>query len=258
MVECLRSSQGTRAVSANRWLGCYEPRPSARLRLFCFPFAGGSASAYRGWSVGLPHDVEVCPIQLPGREDRFTEPAYRRIAELVPVLVDVLTPLLDVPFAFYGHSMGSLIAFELAHELRARGRPGPFALFPAAHQAPSIPHEEVVSELPEAELLAHVERMDNTAPLLEHPELLRLILPTLRRDFALCDTYVFVARAKLTSRIIAFGGQGDGVTHAALEAWAEQTEGPFEIEMLPGGHFFLTSSRSQLLAILSRALARFA
>src|SRR3974390_513497 len=94
-----------RAMGANRWLYYREARNSARLRLFCFPFAGGSASAYRGWSLGVPRDVEVCPIQLPGREDRFTEPAFRRIPQLVPVLVDALMPFFDLPFVFYGHSM---------------------------------------------------------------------------------------------------------------------------------------------------------
>jgi len=241
-------------VAVDRWLGCYEPRRVARLRLFCFPFAGGSASAYRGWSAGLPGDVEVCPIQLPGREDRFTELAFRRIRELVPVLADELCPLFDVPFAFYGHSMGSLIAFELAHELVSRGSPGPVALFPAAHQAPRIPHKRAISQLADADLIAHVEKISSTQ-LLQHPELLKLILPTLRCDFSLCDTYEFVSRAKLNCQITVFGGRDD-VTREALEAWGEETEGLFEIEVLAGGHFFLMSARSQLQEILSQKLSR--
>src|SRR5262245_50602132 len=101
-------------MTGSRWLSSYDVRPSARLRLFCFPFAGGSASSYRGWSACLPRDVEVCPIQPPGREARFSEPAFRRIPELVRALADALSPLLDRPFVFYGHSVGAIVAFELA------------------------------------------------------------------------------------------------------------------------------------------------
>jgi medium-chain acyl-[acyl-carrier-protein] hydrolase len=242
-------------MPANRWLGCCERRHSARLRLFCFPFAGASASAYRGWSDGLPSNVDVYPIQLPGRDDRFTEPAFRKIPELVPVLADALAPFFDLPFVFYGHSMGSLLAFELAHELRNRGAILPLALYPAAHQAPTIPHEAAISELSDSEVVAHLKKFSNTPQLPENANLLQLILPTLRCDFSLCDTYSYKARPKLTCPITFFGGQDDSVSRVELEAWGDETTGPFDIEMLPGGHLFLASSRTQLLGILSRKLS---
>lgn len=245
------------SIEISRWLSCYEPRPSPRLRMFCFPFAGGSASAYRGWSAGLPHDVEVCPLQFPGREGRFTEPAFRRMSELVSVLGDVLAPLLDLPFAFYGHSMGSIVAFELAHELRMRGKAFPCAVFPAAQQGPKISHVEALSELPDQELTAHLGKLSDTAQI-ENPDLLELMLPTLRCDLALCDFYTYRHRPKLNCPITAFGGQEDTVSRVALEAWSEETEGPFEVEILPGGHFFLSSSRKNLLEILSRKLSSLA
>lgn len=240
-------------MMGNRWLGGYEARPSARLRLFCFPYAGGSASAYRGWSAGLPAHVEVCPIQLPGRDARFSEPAFRTIKELVPVLADALAPLFDLPFALYGHSMGSVLAFELAHELRARGVGVPVALFPAAHVPPTVPHERVMSAEPDVELIAYVKKLSST-PLLEHPELLQLILRTLRCDLSLCDTYTYQTRPALPCPVTAFGGLDD-MSRAELEGWAAETDGPFEVEMLPGGHFFLAEQRTRLLELLSEKLA---
>ena len=234
------------------WLSGHERRPSARLRLFCFPFAGGSASAYRGWSSGLPQEIEVCPVQLPGREARFTEPALRSIPDLVTVLADALLPMFDRPFAFYGHSLGSLIAFELAHELRARGERLPAGLFPAAHQAPKYPHGPAISELSEAALLAHVETMNPGAKLSENPRLLKLVLPVLRVDLSLCDYYSYQPRPKLTCAINAFGGAEDNISPEALAAWGEETDGPFSAEILPGGHFFLSSERGPLLALLTR------
>jgi medium-chain acyl-[acyl-carrier-protein] hydrolase len=244
-----------RTTDMNDWLSCRELRPQPRLRLFCFPFAGGSASAYRGWSAGLPKDVEVCPIQLPGREARFAEPAFRNIADLVPVLADVLSPLIDLPFAFYGHSMGSLVAFELAHELRGRGMAQPLALYPAAHEAPKYPHITAISQLPDDELIAYVGKVSNTPEVLDNPQLLQLILPTLRSDLSVCDFYVFRPRAKLECAITAFGGREDRIPRAALEAWGEETEGTSDVEMLPGGHLFLSASRAQLLDILAQRLA---
>jgi medium-chain acyl-[acyl-carrier-protein] hydrolase len=240
-------------TGAGPWLSGYEPRPFARLRLFCFPFAGGSASTYRGWSSGLPPEVEVCPIQLPGREGRFSEPAFRSIPELVPVLADVLLPMFDKPFAFYGHSLGSLIAFELAHELRARGERLPAALFPAAHQAPKYPHGPPVSMFSESDLVAHIETMNPNAKLSENPTFLKLILPVLRIDLSLCDYYVYRQRPKLSCTITTFGGAKDeGIGQEALAAWGEETDGPFATEMLSGGHFFLSVERERLLGLLSR------
>jgi medium-chain acyl-[acyl-carrier-protein] hydrolase len=107
----------------------------------------------------------------------------------VPVLVDGLAPLFDLPYVFYGHSMGSILAFEVAHELRACGQAFPLALFPVAHEAPAIPHKAAISELPDSELIAHVKKSSNTPQQLDDPKFLRLIIPTLRCDFSLCDTY---------------------------------------------------------------------
>ncbi|NHZ36780.1 thioesterase II family protein [Massilia rubra] len=234
------------------WLSAYEARAAARLRLFCFPFAGGSASAYRSWSAGLPPEIEVCAVQLPGRESRYSEPLFHRVEELVPVLADALRPMFDMPFAFYGHSLGSLIAFELAHELRSRGEAIPACLFVGAHQGPKHPHGPAVSRLSEPDLLAHVEEMNQDAKLSENPSLWKLVMPILRADLSLCDHYQYRPRPKLSCAITVFGGAQDtSITLPTLEAWAEETDGPCSTHILPGGHFFLTKERPMLLARIS-------
>src|SRR5438552_7109196 len=118
------------------WLACLKPRPHAAVRLFCFPYAGGGASAFRCWPDALPASIEVCPVQLPGRETRFREPPYTRLAPLAEALGHALRPFLDRPFAFFGHSMGALVAFELTRWLRRAGGPQPAHLFVSACAAP--------------------------------------------------------------------------------------------------------------------------
>lgn len=241
-------------MTTNRWIGPYQARPAAELRLFCFPYAGGNASAFWGWSAAFSRDVEVCPVQLPGRATRPFETAFQSLHELVPVLADQLDGLFDRPFAFYGHSMGALLAFELAHELRARGRTQPMALFPAAHLAPAIPHRFGIAERTDLELIAYVKRMSDQPELLDHPELLRLLLPTLRSDLSVCDSYAYQRRPKLDCAVTVFGGIADSIARVDLEAWQAETTGPFAVEMLPGRHFFLNTARDALLQSLSRRL----
>src|SRR5262245_63225231 len=118
-----------RSAVTERWLAYVSPRPAASVRLFCFPYAGGGASVFRGWADCLPGAVEVCPVQMPGRETRFREPAFTRLPPLVEALAASLRPHLDRPFAFFGHSLGALVAFELARRLRRDRGPEPIRLF---------------------------------------------------------------------------------------------------------------------------------
>ena len=123
---------------ADRWLAYREVKPHARLRIFCFPYAGGGASIFRGWTALLPADLEVCPVQLPGREGRLREAPFTHMEPMVNALVDALQPYFDLPFVLFGHSMGAAIAFELTRELRRRGRPQPLHLFAAGRRAPHL------------------------------------------------------------------------------------------------------------------------
>jgi medium-chain acyl-[acyl-carrier-protein] hydrolase len=244
--------------SVERWLAYREVNPRARLRLFCFPYAGGGASAYRGWAAALPPDLEVCPVQLPGRESRLREPSFDRSGPLIEALADALAAHLDMPFVFFGHSMGALLSFELARELRRRKGPLPLHLFVSGRRAPQVPaREEPIHDLPEPEFLAELRQLNGTPEeVLQHTELMRLLIPVLRADFAVNETYVFHPGEPLDLGISAFGGLGDEeVTREDLVGWSEHARGIFRLRMLPGDHFFLHSARDLVTESVARDLA---
>jgi medium-chain acyl-[acyl-carrier-protein] hydrolase len=246
------------ASPVERWLAYREVNPRARLRLFCFPYAGGGASAYRGWAAALPADVEVCPVQLPGRESRLREPAIDRPEPLIQALADALQAHFSLPFAFFGHSMGAMLAFELTRELRRRGGPLPLHLFVSGRRAPQVPAREPdIHDLPEPEFLAKLRELNGTPEeVLQHAELMRLLLPVLRADFAVNETYVFHPEEPLDLGISGFGGLGDAeVSREDIVPWSEHARGAFRLRMLPGDHFFLHSARDLLTEAVARDLA---
>jgi medium-chain acyl-[acyl-carrier-protein] hydrolase len=238
----------------------FRPDPAARLRLVCLAHAGGGGSVLRPWSVRMPAGVELCAVQLPGREARFGEPAITRMRPLVAALAEGLAPELDRPFALFGHSLGALLAYELARCLRDTDRPGPVHLFASGSAAPHArPPRTPVHALPEAEFIAELRRRGGTPPaVLEHAELMQLLLPTLRADFAVSDTYEFTPGPPLACPVTAFGGAEDAsVAPPEVERWREVTSGPFAGRVLPGGHFFpYGPSQAALLEEVGRALAR--
>ena len=221
------------------WITRTKSQP--RLRLFCFPYAGGGASIFRLWSEKLPVEVEVCPIYLPGRENRMKEPLLTHLSPLVQTLAHALHPFMDIPFAFFGHSMGALVSFGLARTLRRQNGPSPMHLFVSAYRAPQIPvTEPPIHQLPERALIEKLLRFNGTKrEVLENAELRQLLLPLLRADFAVCETYSHASEEPLSCPITAFGGLQDSrVSPHDLAAWREQTSNSFSLRMLPGGHFF--------------------
>lgn len=237
------------------WIEVRHPRPGARLRLVCLPFAGGSAGVFRDWAPGLPGHVEVCAVRLPGRERRFEEPAFDRIEPLASAVLEGLVALLDRPFAFFGHSMGALVAFELTRRLRALGRE-PAGFFASGCRAPQMGVGHRRHLLPEEELIASLREMNGTPPeLLENEELMRLVLPTLRSDFAVVETFHYRPQPPFSWPLVAFGGLEDPeVSREQLEAWSQHAAGPFRMHLLPGDHFFVSSERARLLELLGAEL----
>jgi surfactin synthase thioesterase subunit/malonyl CoA-acyl carrier protein transacylase/aryl carrier-like protein len=239
------------------WLSCPDPRPDARLRLFCLPYAGGGASIYREWSKALPPDIEVCAIQLPGREQRFREAPFRQLTALVQTLAKVLEPHPDRPFAIFGHSMGGLIGFELARQCRRQKLPEPVHLFVSASRAPHLLDDEPpLHRLPEPRLVAKLRALSGTPEeMLADPEIMAFYLPLLRADFAVVETYVYRAEEPLGCPISAFGGELDEkIGTEALDAWRTQTRAAFTRQLFPGNHFFLHSAREALLASIAQQL----
>jgi len=235
------------------WLDRRALERPARLRLFAFPFAGGGTGVYRSWSAALSPDVAVCPVRLPGREARIAEPASADLVALARAAGDALRPYLDVPFALFGHSMGALLAFELAHHLEATGAPPPRILYASGCPAPHVGIADPVSGMSDADLVEHVRGLGRTpAEVLASAELLELILPTLRADLVACERYACAARPPLGCELIAIGGADDDqATPDQVAAWRAHTWGPFTARVLPGGHFDFLDQPAALLAQLA-------
>ncbi len=241
------------ARRADGWI-VGSPAPHApAVRLFCLPYVGGAASVYEPWRGALGADVEVCPVELPGHQTRLREQALTRIDAIVEALASAITGELDVPYALFGHSLGSLVAFELARELRRRGAGEPRALFVSGGPAPRLPR--VRPPVHDASESVVVDRLRSLGGLpdevLAEPELLRRFLPTIRADFAVFETYEFTPERPLTCPVVAFTGSEDtDVPFARVRPWSAESTGRFEHHVLPGGHFFLHTARTALLNLV--------
>jgi medium-chain acyl-[acyl-carrier-protein] hydrolase len=237
---------------------CPAPNPAAALRLICFPYAGGGASAYHPWAKLLPSTVEVCALQLPGRETRRREMPYTKFDEAINGLIQALEPLLDKPFAFFGHSLGALLAFETARRLRQAGQPQPYHLLLSSRQPPQLPEPfPPIASLPETEFVAEVQRRYDGIPqvILQEPELMALFLPILRADFAVLESHSYCEEPPLAAAITVYGGSHDPlVTAAALNQWRQHTTEAFVQEQFAGGHFYVQVQRAALVASITRRL----
>lgn len=235
-----------------------EPRPNAVCRLICFPYAGGGASVFRQWHKLLPADIEVAGIQLPGRETRYSDPRPDDLAALARQSALENRHLFDKPFVLYGHSMGSLIAFEVARALRQEGPVDMLrGLIVSGARAPDDPFQEPpIHDLAEPEFIEELRKLNGISEqVLNHKDLLRLVLPTLRADFRWVETYRCSAQAPLDVPLAAYGGEQDNIPRDDLALWARHTTSAFQARMLPGDHFFIQSSFELLMTHLANDLA---
>ncbi|MGD1918969.1 MAG: thioesterase II family protein [Pleurocapsa sp.] len=239
------------------WLPKLNSDPSAILCLFCFPYAGGSSYIYDRWSDYLPDTVEVCPVELPGRRKRFIEAPYQNLDSLLLDLSAALLPNLDKPFAFFGHSMGGLVSFELTRLLRQKYKISPVHLFISACRATQLAKSKPdIHHLEDKAFTQEIIRLGGTPQaILDDKEMMELILPTLKADFKAIETHVYLPQPALNIPITVFGGDRDTeVTSAELAAWEEQTTANFELKMFSGGHFFIDSEQSLISNSISKAL----
>lgn len=228
-------------------------------RLICFPYAGGAAAIYQDWSNKLPSSIEVHSVQLPGHGNRLSEPLFKRIEPLVESMAEDLMPYLEGSFAFFGHSMGAIISFELAHLLSREHKPGPAHLFLSGRPSPHLTKEEPPTyDLPDPEFIEELRRMQGTPNgVLEHPELMEVLSPILRADIEICETYEYEPRPPLDCPITAFGGlQDEEVSREQLEGWRDYTTSSFTVRMFPGNHFFLHNSAPVLLRMIAQDLRK--
>ena len=229
------------------------------VRLFCFPYSGASATVFGTWSRTLPAFIQVHAVELPGRGRRMREAPLCSLNALVDDVASRIAPLAEGLFAFFGHSMGALLSYELARRLQAQNGSFPMHLFVSGHLPPDSERStEPIHGLPEPEFLDQIRALQGTPEeLLDHDDFRDLLLPILRADFEVCETYDFMPNEPLQCGITAFGGLDDSyVKRADLEFWRSHTTGPFSIRMFPGNHFFLNTARPTVLQAIAQELFR--
>jgi medium-chain acyl-[acyl-carrier-protein] hydrolase len=229
------------------------------VNLFCFSHAGGTASTFRLWPAALPSWLEVWAVQLPGRGNRWRDSPICTIPALVDALIPVLLPHLRRPFAFFGHSMGAVLASEIARTLTKRESTAPRHLFVSSRRPPHMLDSEAnLHTLADKEFINEIERRYGGVPseLLDSADLLKLLVPVLRADIAALETFRPSKGAALPCPISAFGGAEDPrVPRNHLEAWRDQTDGAFRVRVFPGGHFYLNRESASLLEDIAATLA---
>lgn len=230
----------------------------ARMRLFCFPYAGGSAFNFMPWRAVLDPSIEISAVQLPGRGARIADAPIASMSTLLKMLAPVITQHSELRFAFFGHSVGALIAFELARYLQLHGVRGPERLFVSGCQAPQYRSPtRNLHELPDAAFLDELKNYNGTpAEVLENRELMELILPSIRADFALAESYAYRSGPLLHAPLSVFAGKDDdNKASGQVDGWKRETVGDCRISWFDGGHFFVNTARDPVIVQINAELA---
>jgi medium-chain acyl-[acyl-carrier-protein] hydrolase len=243
----------------DKWIRVFKPEKEARLRLFCFPYAGGSASIYLKWPLLLSPLIEVCAVELPGRGDRLREPPFTNMPALVRTLVEIFSSWSDKPFAFFGHSMGGVIAYELACALQREAKPLPLHLFVSGCGKPGRATDKPIRyNLPEPQFLQALRELGGTpVEVFDNAELLELLMPILRADFQLIEEHQAAETALLNCPITGLCGREDlEIPIADVEMWDETSAREFSLRVFQGDHFFIKSNETLVVNTVLQTLAQ--
>ncbi|MFC0597354.1 thioesterase II family protein [Streptomyces palmae] len=242
---------------SSTWVRRFHPSPESRVRLVCLPHAGGSAPFYFPMSQGLSPAVDVLCLQYPGRQDRRLDPAIENIPDYADAIAAELAPWLDRPTAFFGHSMGAVLAYEVALRLERSPATSPIALFASGRRAPSRYREESVHRRDDDGIVAEMQVLSGTdARILGDEEILRMVLPAIRSDYTAIETYRSEEGRTVRAPITVFTGDSDPRTSLEeAEAWRTHTTGDFDLHVFPGGHFFLANHAEKMMQIISEKIS---
>ena len=240
------------------WIVRPRPNPSATLRLFCVPYAGAGVAAFAAWADLLGPTIDLAIVRLPGRESRIREPFCPSAIEAAALAAGEMAAFTDLPCALFGHSMGAVVAFEIAR--RARQIDVPLVMLGVSGwRGPSLPESlPRLAHLPVDEFARAIHERFGGVPqaVFDDRELLSLLIPTLRADVGLVEQYRYRSDRLLSCPIVSYGGESDAhATESDLRAWGRETSGAHHVRMFPGGHFFVQSARDQVLAHLKYDLA---
>lgn len=242
---------------ANHWFVCPQAKPEAATRLFLFPYAGSGPAVFNKWTSGFPDSVEIYIAHFPGRGSRHQEPVIKQITTLAEKFSQAIQPLSDKPFAFFGHSLGGLVAFELTRQLRQHNLPQPQMLFVSACGAPHLPDPNPpIHKLSDPEFIDALKKLNGfPSEILNQPEIMQLLLPTLRADFEAVERYPHETDVSpLPVPIIAFAGVDDArLSQERVEGWALHTDTGFIAQYFPGDHFFINTCREAVITSIAAA-----
>jgi medium-chain acyl-[acyl-carrier-protein] hydrolase len=230
------------------WFEHLSRTKTPSLRVFCMPYAGGSADIYRGWQRWFPEQIDICLVHLPGRGKRVREKPFTQLTPLVKAIAAQIGAKIKVPYAFYGHSMGALISFELGRELLDKHRNSPAHIFVSGCRAPQWPRtKRPTFNLPHDKFIDELKRLNGTPrEVFDDPELMEVFFKILRADFEIVDTYEYRRKERLSCPITVYGGlQDEDVSVESCRAWQEQTSVNCKVQMFEGDHFFIRNPRSE-------------